>query len=71
MSRRSRGKAWRGCAAPALKSLNLEGIPIDDSFVTALSQLKKLESLFIQRHKLTPEQLSALKTALPKCEIHN
>ncbi len=50
-----------------LKELNLEGNSISD--VTALFSLTGLESLRLINNDLTPEQIEALKQALPDCRI--
>lgn len=58
---------------PSLEELHLHSIPrMTDESLKALAQLKTLKVLELPLHtaRITPEGISALKTALPNCKIN-
>ena len=49
--------------------LRLDGTPITDAGLVHLRGLKQLETLSLEKTKVTPEGIKRLRTALPKVRI--
>jgi hypothetical protein len=54
---------------PALHTLTLGGIVIDDEWLTELSQLKNLRYLRLIEETITEQQIDRLRAELPGCEV--
>jgi len=56
-------------AARSLESLALRDTVISDRGIAAISSLKSLKRLWIERTRITEKGVEALQAALPDCEI--